>query len=369
MKYFSQDTIEKIRRGYYTAVYFNRSKEILLGEGNLKKVTMQIFQKKEGSILAGIAEVRELLKEATGYFDPPSSRLNLDSGEAKWVDKSNELEVSALRDGDRLSAWETVMHIKGPYAYFAHLESIYLGILARRTSVSTNTRKCVEAASGKSSDSEGKPIIFFADRFDYFLNQKGDGFAAKIGGASAVCTQAMTVWSGRDAVGTIPHALIAVYGGDTVKTAELFHKYYPEESLIALVDFNNDCLSESLSVARKLGEKLWAVRLDTAAELTDKSLENKKLKGVTAELVRTVREALDKEGFSKVKIIVSGGFYPEKIAEFSKEKVPADGYGVGSGLIHGENDFTADVVEVEGEKIAKAGREFKPNYKLKILQL
>src|SRR3972149_7129373 len=301
MKYFNEETIGKIRRGIYSAVYFNRTKEILLKENNLKRVTMQIFQKKEGSILCGVEEVRELLKFASGF-----------SKGASWVDKSSQLEVCALRDGDRLSAWETVMHIKGPYAYFAHLESIYLGILARRTSVSTNTRKCVEAASGKSSDSEGKPIIFFADRFDYFLNQKGDGFAAKIGGASAVCTQAMTVWSGRDAVGTIPHALIAVYGGDTVKTAELFHKYYPEESLIALVDFNNDCLSESLSVARKLGEKLWAVRLDTAAELTDKSLENKKLQGVTAELVRTVREALDKEGFSKVKIIVSGGFYPEK---------------------------------------------------------
>lgn len=358
MIYFNELTIDQIRRGYYTAVYFNRTKEILLKENNFKRVTMQIFQKKEGSMLCGVEEVRELLIGATGYFQGDT-----------WSDMSGELEVLALKDGERISSWESVMHIKGPYAYFAHLESIYLGIFARRTLVATNTRKCVEAAGGKPSDSEGKPIIFFADRFDYFLNQKGDGFAAKIGGASAVCTQAMTAWAGIDAVGTIPHSLIAVYGGNTLKTAELFYKYYPEENLIVLVDFNNDCVKDSLAAARKLGEKLWAVRLDTAAELTDKSLENKKMKGVTAELVRAVREALDKEGFGKVKIIVSGGFYPEKIAEFSKEKVPADGYGVGSGLIHGENDFTADVVEVEGEKIAKAGREFKLNYKLKILPL
>src|SRR3990167_7792010 len=182
MKYFSEETIDKIRRGYYSAVYFNRTKEILLKEKNVKKVTMQVFQKKEGSILCGVEEVKKLLKIGTGYF----------KGE-NWIDKSGELEVKSLADGDRLEAWETVMHIKGPYAYFAHLESIYLGILARRTFVATNTRKCVEAASGKSSDSEGKPIIFFADHFDYFLNQKGDGFAAKIGGASAVFTQAMTV--------------------------------------------------------------------------------------------------------------------------------------------------------------------------------
>src|SRR3989338_4010071 len=188
MKYFNEETIGKIRRGIYSAVYFNRTKEILLKENNLKRVTMQIFQKKSGSILCGVEEVRELLKAATGFLKGKS-----------WADKSSDLELSALSDGDRLSAWETVMHLKGPYVYFAHLESVYLGILARRTLVSTNTRKCVEAAGGKPSDSEGKPIIFFADRFDYFLNQPGDGYATKIGGASAVCTQAMTAWTGREA--------------------------------------------------------------------------------------------------------------------------------------------------------------------------
>ena len=353
MKYFNEETIGKIRRGIYSAVYFNRTKEILLKENNLKRVTMQIFQKKEGSILCGVEEVRELLKFASGF-----------SKGASWVDKSSQLEVCALRDGDRLSAWETVMHIKGPYAYFAHLESIYLGILARRTLVVTNTANCVEATGGKSSDSEGKPIIFFGDRFDYFLNQTGDGFATKIGGVSAVCTEAMADWTSGKPVGTIPHALIALYGGDTPKTAELFNKYYPEENLIVLVDFNNDCVKDSLAAARKMGKKLWGVRLDTAAGLTDISLEDKKLKGVTPELVRAVRAALDKEGFQKVKIIVSGGFYPDKIAKFTRDKVPVDGFGVGSALVHGENDFTADIVEVEGKPIAKVGRSYKSNNRL-----
>src|SRR3990170_5126460 len=195
MKYFDENTIEKIRRGYYTAVYFNRTKEILRREGNLEAATMQIFQKKEGSILGGVVEVRELLNMATGYFEGES-----------WINKSGELEVRSLADGDRLDSWETVMHISGPYAYFAHLESLYLGILARRTMVATNTKKCVEAA-------DGVPVIFFGDRFDYFINQEGDGYAAKIGGAQAVCTEAQTAWIGGEAVGTIPHSMIAINDG------------------------------------------------------------------------------------------------------------------------------------------------------------
>ena len=308
---------------------------------------MQVFQKKEGSILCGVSEVKELLKEATGNFE-----------EEKWVNKSGDLEVKLLADGDKLDAWETVMHVTGPYLYFAHLESIYLGILARRTWIATNTRKCVEAA--------GKvPVIFFGDRFDYFLNQEGDGYAAKIGGASAVCTEAQTVWIGGEAVGTIPHAMIAVNDGKIERAVEQFNKYYEHVNLIALVDFNNDCVNESLAVARKLGGKLWGVRLDTAAELIDESIKNQEeLKGVNPKLVRNVREALDREGFNKVKIVVSGGFYPEKIKKFREEKVPVDAYGVGSAIVHGENDFTADIVMVEGKPMAKVGREYKENNKL-----
>lgn len=342
MKYFNEDTIERIRRGYYSAVYFNRTKEILLNEKNLKQVTMQVFQKKEGSILCGVEEVKELLAMGTGYFE----------GE-NWIDKSGELTVETLKDGDKLNAWETVMHITGPYAYFAHLESIYLGILSRRTLVATNMRNCVEAA-------EGVPVIFFGDRFDYFLNQEGDGYAAKTGGTAGVCTEAQTFLAGGQALGTIPHAMIAVNDGKIGKSAGLFNKYYSEVNLIALVDFNNDCVNESVGVARIFKDKLWGVRLDTAAELTDLSFKNKELKGVSPNLVKLVRSALDQEGFNKVKIVVSGGFYPGKIRKFSEEKVPVDAYGVGSAIVHGENDFTADIVEVEGKPMAKVGRMYKP---------
>ncbi|OGG05907.1 hypothetical protein A2777_04795 [Candidatus Gottesmanbacteria bacterium RIFCSPHIGHO2_01_FULL_40_15] len=379
MKYFSNETIEKIRQGYYTAVYFNRTKEILLKEGNLKKATMQIFQRREESILAGIDETVELLQWATGYYQEGKPTSAKSFGEARWIDKSKELDVESLSDGDKLSAMETVMHIRGPYAYFAHLESLYLGILARRSLVAGNTRKCVEAAGGK-------PVIFFGDRFDYFLNQEGDGYAAYTGGAAAVCTAAQARLIPKEAAGTIPHGLIALNEGDTVKTTGLFNKYFPEERLIALVDFDNDSVNTALAVAKKLGRRLWGVRLDTAGDIIDvnvkvylsqpksfQSLTEKvetpekrgEFYGVNKYLVKAVREALDKEGFKYVKIVVSGGFYPNRIKEFTMEKIPVDAYGIGSSIIHGENDFTADIVEVEGRKTAKAGREFRANNKLK----
>ncbi|MBI3955158.1 nicotinate phosphoribosyltransferase [Candidatus Gottesmanbacteria bacterium] len=357
MSYWNQEIIDQIRKGYYSAVYFKRTQEILIREKNFKPVLMQIFQKHEGSTLCGVEEVIDLLKSATGYFEGKS-----------WIDKSGEFKIKSLQDGDKLSAGETVMHIIGPYAYFAHLESVYLGILARRTLIATKTREVVEAASGKN-------LIFFADRFDYFLNQIGDGYAAKIGGASAICTPAMSDGFGQEPVGTIPHSLIAVCDGNTVEAAKVFTKHYPEVKPIVLVDFDNDCVKTSLEVARALGKRLWGIRIDTAENVKDKSLtsskfkvQSSKLNGVNPVLVKLVRKALDQEGFFKVKIVVSGGFNKDKVKLFEKEKTPVDIYGVGSALVHGENDFTGDVVKVGKKQISKAGREFIANSRLKLVK-
>ncbi|MCI0596595.1 MAG: quinolinate phosphoribosyl transferase, partial [candidate division Zixibacteria bacterium] len=89
------------------------------------------------------------------------------------------------------------------------------------------------------------------------------------------------------------------------------------------------------------------------------------LRGVNPSLVLKVREALDKEGFQHVKIVVSGGFNPDKIKWFEEAKVPVDSYAVGSWILSGNFDFTADVVMVEGKPAAKVGREYRPNTRLK----
>jgi nicotinate phosphoribosyltransferase len=113
------------------------------------------------------------------------------------------------------------------------------------------------------------------------------------------------------------------------------------------------------------------VRLDTSEMLVDRSLWEElgdfKPTGVNERLVRKVRDALDNDGFEHVKIVVSGGFTIEKIAEFEEQGVPVDAYGVGSSLIRGSNDFTADIVLTDGRPSAKVGRTYKPSRRLELV--
>jgi nicotinate phosphoribosyltransferase len=270
--------------------------------------------------------------------------------------------VSALYDGDEIEPWETVLLIEGPYDAFAVLETLYLGVLARRTRVGTNTRRVVEAA-------KPKQVMFFPARHDHWLVQTGDGYAAHIAGAIGVSTDAQASWWGSEGVGTVPHALIAAYSGDTVLASRKFAERMPAGTrLITLVDFENDCVRTSLEVARALGQQLWGVRIDTSETLVDKSIIPQmggfKPTGVNPQLVRNVRTALDREGFQHVKIVVSGGFTVEKIRQFEEQGVPVDMYGVGSSLFQGRFDFTADVVCVEGQPRGKVGRSYRPNPRL-----
>jgi nicotinate phosphoribosyltransferase len=333
--------VEKMRDGYYSDKYFVRAREILETDDYHPRVTLQVFGK-QSAFLGGIDEAIAILKLCSFNWEA--------------------LEVSALYDGDEIAPWETVMLIEGPYDVFAHLETLYLGVLARRTRVGTNTLRVVQAAAPKE-------VMFFPARHDHWLVQTGDGYAAHIAGAIGVSTDAQASWWGSSGIGTVPHALIAAYGGDTVRATRKFAEFSdPDVRLITLVDFENDCVATALDVARDLGDRLYGVRLDTSEMLVDQSvmpmMGRFKPTGVTPQLVHNVREALDGEGFGHVKIVVSGGFTVEKIQHFESEGVPVDGYGVGSSLFGGRFDFTADVVRVNGAPCAKVGREFLPNPRL-----
>jgi nicotinate phosphoribosyltransferase len=184
-----------------------------------------------------------------------------------------------------------------------------------------------------------------------------------------VTTDDQASWWGGRAVGTVPHALIAAYGGDTVLAARRFAEWAPEDmNITVLVDFENDSAATALAVARALGPRRWGVRLDTSETLVDRSLWAElgdfTPTGVNPRLVGEVRAALDRERFEQVRIVASGGFDAAKIAAFEQEGVPVDAYGVGSSLIRGANDFTADVVVLDGRPCAKAGRRLRPNPRL-----
>jgi nicotinate phosphoribosyltransferase len=349
--------VERIRSGYYSDAYFNYTKALLESEGRHPRVLMQVFQKRDHAVLGGIDEAIAVVQECSGR------RL----GDGGWERGFDRLELRALNEGDAISGREVVLTIEGDYSLFAHLETVYLGCLTRRTMIMSNVSQVVAKA-------RGKPIIFFPARHDHWLVQTGDGWAAHVAGAIGVSTDAQASWWGGRGVGTVPHGLIAAFGGDTVAAARAFaERYHEEMNITVLVDFENDSARTAIEVARALGSRLWGVRLDTSETLVDRSLAGAgagrargagELSGVNAALVRTVRRQLDEAGFPGVKIVVSGGFDADRIAHFEAEGVPVDAYGVGSSLLRGTHDFTADVVCVDGRPVAKVGRELWPNARL-----
>jgi nicotinate phosphoribosyltransferase len=342
--------VEKMREGYYTDAYFNHTRQVLLRDERRPRVVMQVFQKKR-SYLGGIDEAIAILKLCAEDWD--------------------DLTVHALYDGDALEPYEPVLTIEGDYTGFAHLETVYLGVLARRTLITTNVVRVLEAANRK-------PIIFMPARHDHHRVQTGDGYAAYIAGQITgaeigVTSDAQASWWGGRGIGTVPHALIAAYGGNTVLAATKFAENIDVEmNITVLVDFENDSVGTALEVARALGPRLWGVRLDTSGQLVDRSLWGEmgdfEPRGVNERLVRKVRDALDRDGFEHVKIVVSGGFDAERIDAFERAGVPVDSYGVGSALIRGENDFTADIVMTDGRPSAKVGRSYGENPRLELVE-
>src|SRR5438552_3585368 len=289
--------VEKMRAGYYTDAYFNHARATLLRDGRRPNVVMQVFQKQHSYL---------------GGMDEAIAILNL------CADDWDALTVHALYDGDVLAPYETVLTIEGDYLSFAHLETLYLGTLARRTLITTNTVRVLEAANGK-------PIIFMPARHDHHRVQTGDGYAAYVAGQIVgapigVTTDEQASWWGGRGIGTVPHALIAAYDGDTVAAAKHFADWAPEDmNVTVLVDFENDSVRTALDVAHALGPRLWGVRLDTSESLVDRSLWEEmgdfNPTGVNPRLAQKVRDALDAAGSPAVKLVGSGRATRDKIRE------------------------------------------------------
>lgn len=354
--------------GYYADRYFVLTARTIAHSGLNPVVTMQLFAKRAG-ILAGVYESIRMLQTQLAMNHRTGARYAID-----------DLVIDTLVDGDPVEPWEPVMHITGPYLAFAHLETDYLGVLARRTLIATNVRRVIDAA-------HGKPVIFMGARHDDWRVQTADGFAAKIGGIASVSTDANGAWWGAGGVGTMPHSMIAAFGGDVVRATIAFTHYCRDNQLnvniVSLTDYHNDVIADSLAVARAMRDTfgdgaLWGVRIDTSERLIDRSMAanaarypDRQLNGVAPELVVALRDALDRNGFDYVRIGVSGGFHVRKIERFEATRIPVDFYGVGSSVLGHNNgdadglennfDFTADVVRVDGIAETKTGREERGN--------
>ena len=304
---------KEILEGCTTDIYFVRTMDILNNMNIADRiVTAEIFPRKSG-IFAGINEAFNILK-------------------------NKNLEIWALPEGISFESKDTVMRIIGPYKEFGIFETVILGILASSCGWATAARECKEACGEK-------PFIIFGSRHVHPSVASVMERSAVIGGANGASNILAAKILGMEPSGTLPHASFLI-AGDTLPVSITYDKISPKEhKRIILIDTFKDEAEEALRIARALGENLYAIRLDTPSERG----------GVTVELIKEVRARLDMEGFSFVKIFVSGGLYPEKIKQLSE--AGADAFGIGS-YISGASaiDMTMDLKEIEGKPIAKRGR-------------
>jgi len=382
--------------------------------GNMQ-VEMQVFtRRKPYAIVCGVDKALTMLRHCAGYYEREA-----------FIETYKKLEVWAVHDGDLVRYdgdpmyVQPVMRIRGRYRDFAILETPMLGVLSRGRRIVTNVYNVLKAA-------RGKPVLFFPARFDAHELQAADGYAYDIAVerfnadfdgmlSPAVSTDAQGDWWGGVGGGTIAHAAIACFLGDTAETVIVFAETRDVNiPRIALVDFHNDCIGDTLKVMKAmfsryrectevgmpeeaLKYKLYGVRPDTSGSLRDVRVEplgDPRLDcGVNPRLVFDMRRAIDsaylhwdlppawleraRQWCREVKIVVTGGFNPEKIGRFERLQVPADIYGVGSHLLNscaacGTNtDFTADVVRarLNGKwvDVVKVGRQACDNPDLRLV--
>ncbi|MBQ9573875.1 MAG: nicotinate phosphoribosyltransferase [Synergistaceae bacterium] len=311
---FRSASHDEIKSGATTDIYFINTRDVLASVNKLNtQVTAEIFTRTTG-MFAGLDEVLELLKDAP-------------------------VSIEALPEGEYFLPKEVVMRIKGAYGAFGLHETNLLGILSSSCAWATAARECVNAANGK-------PVLVFGARHLHpAIAPVMESMAVKFGGCSAASCILGAKLCGREPSGTVPHAAVLIMG-DTLKLAEAYDKVMPPEvGRTFLVDTFHDECEEALRLAHAMGERLGAVRLDTPGERG----------GVTAELVREMRYRLNHEGFSRVKIVVSGGLNPERIKLLAE--AGADIFGVGSYIAHAvPMDMTMDLKEVDGKPLAKRGR-------------
>jgi len=421
--------IERMRRGWYSDKYFENINQMLvelseegyayLGQypnlpegishegipvGDIE-VEMQWFTRRPGTtIVVGIDKALVMLKHATGYF----------AGD-KFLNTSDKLEAWAVHDGCKVKYdgdpenVQPVLRVRGRYRDFAVLETPTLGILTRSSRVATNVYETFVAA-------RGKPVLFFPARFDLHEVQAADGYAYNIAVqrfnldhekdiGTFISTDAQGDWWGGAGGGTVAHAAIASFLGDTAEAMMQFARVLPPSiPRIALVDFNNNSVLDSVRVLDAMYAKyhelkdagknteaekyrLYGVRVDTSGSIRDVSVpplgEPSLDLGVTPRLVFNIRQGLDsawqrwnlpdsqqpaaQEFCRSVKIVVSGGFNPDKIRKFENLGVPVDTYAVGSYLFNNNGstvtDFTADIVRVKvhGQWVDMAKKGRAPN--------
>jgi nicotinate phosphoribosyltransferase len=308
---------EEIRDGQIADVYFLRTRQILERKKIHKRVLAEFTVKYlphpyKWAIFAGLEEALSLLEGLP-------------------------VTVWAVPEGTLFRRNDPLLYIEGDYLDFGVYETALLGFFCQASGIAT------KAARDRIAAGDRILLSFGARRMHPAIAPMIER-NAYIGGCDGVAVVKSAELLGIPPSGTIPHALILIIG-DTVEAVRAFDEVIaPEVKRIALIDTFHDEKFEAIRVAEAMGEKLFGIRLDTPGSR----------RGNFAEILREVRWELNLRGYEKVKIFLSGGLDENSIREL---RPLADGFGVGTSLSNARVlDFAMDIVEIEGEPVAKRGK-------------
>jgi nicotinate phosphoribosyltransferase len=358
----------------WTDTYFRRTKEVV-GRFGDKTVTYAVFMRRP--VVSAPRLVIEWLK-AVAAERGTSFTIDLMHPEGKWV-----------------GAGEPIMYITGSFFHLAELETLLLMKLGPACVAAYNAfTMCADLPkvaflamdARHCAGTEMAEIMAYAASVGSERAKRKNGAKGFVGNA----TDATAHFFGQKAgMGTMPHALIG-YAGSTVRAAEMFHETFPDIPLTVLVDYFGREVTDALAVCERFPDLAahgrLQVRLDTPGGRFLEGLDppgsyavlercaphairgyrdETQLRyligaGVSAAAIHYMREKLDDAGFPAVKIIASSGFGPAKCRLMAEAGAPVDVVGTGSYLPEhwGETYATADIIEYDGERRVKVGREF-----------
>ncbi len=345
----------------YTDKYFLRSNQVLKGEGMNPNVKMQIFIRRGPGRVFGI-------EEAIAILD-------------KYSNIRNSGRILALPEGSEYKPGEVVMQIEAPIQEIIELETMYLSAMSGKTSEAAGLRldlqSITENAKKVAAAAEGRPVVYFGARHWHWSRDAEISKAAYDGGIKNCSTDVGAAAYGKVGLGTTPHVLMLMFGAKygtqrgSVEAAKAFDKHVDKSvPRIMLIDTFNRELADAKLVLEELGGKIDGFRLDTCGEnigeggTKNNGMQYETGNGVTIELVKNFYQQLKSMGYVNKQIVLSSGFADaKKVAAFSAAEKKLghrlfDSLGVGG--LYKAIETKADIVEVDGRRISKAGRFFRP---------
>ncbi|MDF2764700.1 MAG: nicotinate phosphoribosyltransferase [Rhodospirillales bacterium] len=358
----------------WTDHYFLRTKEAAKRFGD-KRVTYAVFMRRP-------------------VVSAP--RLAIDWLDAIAAERKTRFEIELnYPEGKWVGAGEPILYLSGSLVQLVDLETLLLQKLGPACVAAYNAfTMCTDLPkvaflamdARHCAGTEMAEMMAYAAAVGSDRARRKSGAVGFIGNATAATAHFFGQQGGK---GTMPHAFIG-YAGSTLRAAEMFHETFPEDDMTVLVDYFAREVTDSIGVARHFPELAasgrLSVRLDTAGGRFVEGLDpaasyavlernaprairgyrsEEELRylvgtGVSAAAIFHVREALDREGFQKVKIVASSGFGPAKCRVMAEAGAPIDVVGTGSFLPESwrETYATADIVEYDGRASVKVGREF-----------